>query len=78
MLFRSAEICIVSEAVLSLESVPEGAFTMADVPGIAVVVGLASGEKCQRCWRVLPEVTTIPAHPDLCGRCADAVDHHHG
>ena len=73
-----AEICIVSEAVLSLESVPEGAFTMADVPGIAVVVGLASGEKCQRCWRVLPEVTTIPAHPDLCGRCADAVDHHHG
>jgi isoleucyl-tRNA synthetase len=50
---------------------------MADVPGIAVTVELASGEKCQRCWRVLPEVTTIAAHPDLCGRCADAVDHHH-
>jgi len=72
-----AEICIVSEAVLSLEAAPEGAFTMADVPGIAVTVGLASGEKCQRCWRVLPEVTTIAAHPDLCGRCADAVDHIH-
>ena len=73
-----AEICIVSDARFSLAPAPDGAFAMADVPGIAVTVGLASGEKCQRCWRVLPEVTTIPAHPDLCGRCADAVDHHHG
>jgi len=73
-----AEICIVSEAGLSREPAPEGAFAMAEVPGVAVTVGLASGEKCQRCWRVLPEVTTIAAHPDLCGRCADAVDHHHG
>ena len=72
-----AEICIVSDARLSLDAAPEGAFAMADVPGVAVTVGLAGGEKCQRCWRVLPEVTTIPAHPDLCGRCADAVDHHH-
>ncbi|GGF15968.1 isoleucine--tRNA ligase [Aliidongia dinghuensis] len=72
-----AEICIVSEATLSLAPVPDGAFTMADVPGIAVTVGLAPGEKCQRCWRVLPEVTTVAAHPDLCHRCADAVDHHH-
>jgi isoleucyl-tRNA synthetase len=72
-----AEICIVSEARLSLAAAPADAFTMADVPGIAVTVGLASGEKCQRCWRVLPEVTTIAAHPDLCHRCADAVDHHH-
>ena len=73
-----AEICIVSEASLDLGAAPADAFAMADVPGIAVTVGPASGEKCQRCWRVLPEVTTIPAHPDLCGRCADAVDHHHG
>ncbi|HEV2676474.1 MAG TPA: class I tRNA ligase family protein, partial [Aliidongia sp.] len=72
-----AEICIVSDARFSLEAAPDGAFAMADAPGIAVTVELASGEKCQRCWRVLPEVTTIPAHPDLCGRCADAVDHHH-
>jgi len=72
-----AEICIVSAAQLSLAAAPDGAFAMADVPGIAVTVALASGEKCQRCWRVLPEVTTIAAHPDLCGRCADAVDHHH-
>jgi isoleucyl-tRNA synthetase len=34
----------------------------------------ASGDKCVRCWRVLPEVGSNPAHPSLCLRCADAVD----
>ena len=34
----------------------------------------APGTKCVRCWRVLPEVGTVAAHPSLCLRCADAVD----
>ena len=38
------------------------------------VVRPAEGEKCARCWKVLPEVGTHAAHPGLCGRCADAVD----
>jgi isoleucyl-tRNA synthetase len=71
-----AEICIVSEATLSAGAAPAGAFSMPEVPDVAVTVALASGEKCQRCWKVLPEVTTIADHPDLCVRCADAVDHH--
>jgi isoleucyl-tRNA synthetase len=69
-----AEICITSAATLTTAPPPAGAFTLADVPGVAVVVALAPGEKCQRCWRILPEVGALPAHPDLCGRCADAVD----
>jgi isoleucyl-tRNA synthetase len=68
------EICITSSATVSAASAPEGAFTLPDVPGVAVTVALAPGEKCQRCWRVLPEVGTIAAHPDLCERCADAVE----
>jgi isoleucyl-tRNA synthetase len=39
-----------------------------------VVVKKADGEKCARCWRVLAEVGSVPAHPTLCLRCADAVD----
>ena len=31
-------------------------------------------EKCQRCWKVLPDVGTHDV-PGVCGRCADAVDH---
>ncbi len=38
------------------------------------IVKLAPGTKCARCWRVLPEVGTDPAHPALCLRCADAVE----
>ncbi|HTH99207.1 MAG TPA: class I tRNA ligase family protein, partial [Stellaceae bacterium] len=73
-----AEISIVSDARTSLDPAPDGAFTLPDAPGLAVVVGLAEGEKCQRCWRVLPEVSQAPAEtPELCRRCTDAVAHHH-
>jgi isoleucyl-tRNA synthetase len=34
----------------------------------------ASGDKCARCWRVLPEVGSSATHPSLCLRCTDAVD----
>ena len=50
---------------------PAGAFALADVPGVAVVPRPASGEKCQRCWQVLPEVSAASGH--LCRRCGDAV-----
>jgi isoleucyl-tRNA synthetase len=38
-----------------------------------VMPTLAEGDKCERCWRVLPEVGSDPEHPSLCLRCADAV-----
>ncbi|HXT80137.1 MAG TPA: class I tRNA ligase family protein, partial [Acetobacteraceae bacterium] len=38
------------------------------------MIASAPGEKCVRCWRVLQEVGTVPAHPLLCLRCADAVE----
>ncbi|HXE16581.1 MAG TPA: isoleucine--tRNA ligase [Stellaceae bacterium] len=69
-----AEFCIVSDAALSAAPPPANAFTLPDVPGIGVVVSAAPGEKCQRCWRVLSEVGHVHDHPDLCGRCADAVE----
>jgi len=70
-----AELCITSEGTASFGAPPAGAFTLAEVPEVGVVIEAASGEKCQRCWRIQPEVGTIAAHPDLCARCADAIDH---
>ncbi len=69
-----AEISITSTAgVAESESkdVPDGAFTLPDVPGVAVTVAMAEGEKCARCWRVLPEVAE--SDHELCRRCTDAV-----
>jgi isoleucyl-tRNA synthetase len=34
----------------------------------------AQGQKCERCWKVLPEVGSNAKHPTLCRRCCDAVD----
>jgi isoleucyl-tRNA synthetase len=34
----------------------------------------ACGDKCDRCWRVLPEVGSQAKHPTLCLRCSDAVE----
>ncbi len=67
-----AELAITSAATLKLEAPPPGAFTLDDLPEVGVLVAPAEGEKCERCWRVLPEVGR--AGPEgLCGRCADAL-----
>jgi isoleucyl-tRNA synthetase len=67
-----AEVCITSGVTLVEGPGPTAAFRLTDVPGVAVVPGLAAGEKCQRCWQVLPEVGKAKHHADLCHRC-DAV-----
>ncbi|HEY0525002.1 MAG TPA: isoleucine--tRNA ligase [Stellaceae bacterium] len=72
-----AELCIASSGIVGTGPAPEGAFTLPDVPDAAAVIGPAAGEKCQRCWRVLPEVGSVPAHPDLCRRCSAAVEREH-
>ncbi|MGA1066955.1 MAG: zinc finger domain-containing protein [Alphaproteobacteria bacterium] len=41
---------------------------------MAVEPTRTTDEKCDRCWRHLPNVGSNPEHPDLCGRCADAVN----
>ena len=68
-----AEVAITSDARLIHGAVPEGAFTLDDVPGIGVVSGPANGAKCQRCWRILPEVGERADAPGICSRCANAV-----
>jgi isoleucyl-tRNA synthetase len=70
-----AELCITSEGTVAFSAPPAGAFTLPDVSGVGAVIELAAGEKCQRCWRVLPEVGAPDGHAELCRRCADAVAH---
>lgn len=68
-----ADVCITSNITLVEGAPSEGDFVFEDVPDVGVVVNLAEGNKCARCWKVLPDVGTH-AHPDVCGRCADAVE----
>jgi isoleucyl-tRNA synthetase len=57
-----AEVLIVSHAAVATRDTA------------TVTTGLAPGEKCARCWRVLPEVGSDHTHRLLCLRCADAVE----
>ncbi|MEE8500095.1 MAG: class I tRNA ligase family protein, partial [Kiloniellales bacterium] len=70
-----AEIAITSDLTVIAQEPPAGTFTIEEVAGVGVSAGLAEGEKCQRCWRVLTDVGNHDEAPDVCGRCADALRH---
>tara|TARA_A100001037_G_scaffold306211_1_gene349950 strand:- start:1202 stop:3550 length:2349 start_codon:yes stop_codon:yes gene_type:complete len=71
-----AEIAITSGGTLIEGPAPAGAFSLPDVDAIAVEPGLAEGERCSRCWQVLRDVGSHE-YPDVCGRCAAAIDGRH-
>ena len=68
-----AELCITSAGTVLCGPVPEDAFILPDVAEVGVRVTAAPGNRCERCWRVLPEVGQVADHPELCRRCAAAV-----
>jgi isoleucyl-tRNA synthetase len=39
-----------------------------------IEVGLADGAKCERCWRVVPDVGADDRWQTVCSRCAEALD----
>jgi isoleucyl-tRNA synthetase len=67
------DVCITSAIAITASAPPEGAYTVPDVANIGVKVELASGDKCLRCWKVLPEVGKHK-HAMVCERCSDAID----
>ncbi|HMS45725.1 MAG TPA: zinc finger domain-containing protein, partial [Alphaproteobacteria bacterium] len=71
-----AEIMITSAADIIFDIPPAEAFRLPDVAQVAVVVQLANGQKCERCWQILPEVGSITENPTLCTRCHDVVQNH--
>ena len=69
-----AELCIVSAGTARAAAPPAGAFTLPEIADIGVVVVPLAGARCERCWRVLPEVGHVSGHDDLCQRCAEVLD----
>jgi isoleucyl-tRNA synthetase len=67
------ELAITSQSAISAGEGPEGAFRLPDVKDVAAAFARADGSRCDRCWRVLPEVGANAESPDLCRRCDDAL-----
>ena len=57
---------------VSTDPSPAEAFRLPEVDGVGVVFEMAEGEKCQRCWKILPDVGTH-AHAGVCHRCDEAL-----
>ncbi|MBV1902559.1 MAG: isoleucine--tRNA ligase [Marinosulfonomonas sp.] len=66
------DMCITSAITISTGAAPAGAFTLDDTVGVAVVFAKPEGQKCQRCWKILPDVGNH-GHEGVCGRCDDAL-----
>ena len=60
-------VLITSQVIVNAFDAAQG--EASDLEGLNVKVSAADGEKCVRCWHVLPDVNTHSAHPGLCGRC---------
>ena len=67
-----ADVCITSDVQLTNDPSPAEAYRLPEIEGVSVVFEKAEGEKCQRCWKILPDVGTH-AHPGTCGRCNSAL-----
>jgi isoleucyl-tRNA synthetase len=69
-----AEVCITSDISIETERPPpEGAFRLAEVADVAVVVERAKGIKCARSWRYFDPATASPDFPDVSPRDAEAL-----
>ncbi len=66
------DLCITSGIAVSTDAAPDDAFKMDDIADVAVVFAKADGEKCQRCWKILPDVGKH-SHAGVCGRCEGAL-----
>jgi isoleucyl-tRNA synthetase len=67
-----ADVCITSDVQLTNDPSPAEAYRLPEIEGVSVVFEKAEGEKCQRCWKILPDVGTH-THPGTCGRCNSAL-----
>ena len=68
-----AEVAITSQASWTNERGPDDAFRLEEVASVSVVPGRAVGNKCARSWKILPDVGSDPAFPELTPRDAEAV-----
>ncbi|TMJ34626.1 MAG: isoleucine--tRNA ligase, partial [Alphaproteobacteria bacterium] len=68
-----AEVSITSAATLVEGEGPPEAFRLDGVADVAVEVRLAQGKKCARSWKILENVGSDPAYPDVSARDARAL-----
>ncbi|WP_299082459.1 isoleucine--tRNA ligase [uncultured Ruegeria sp.] len=70
--FDVDDMCITSGLTVTGDPAPAEAFRVPEIEGVGVVFEKAEGAKCQRCWKILPDVGRH-THDGVCGRCDEAL-----
>ncbi len=70
--FDANDLCITSGLTVTGDPAPAEAFRVPEIEGVCVVFEKAEGQKCQRCWKILPDVGRH-THPGVCSRCDEAL-----
>ena len=68
------EFFIVSKIDLKdVAEAPADAFQGEDVENLKITVEPATGDKCERCWRISEDLGTDPEFADACPRCTEVL-----
>ena len=67
-----ADLCITSSIEIDTGVAPEATFSLEDTAGVSVSFAKAVGRKCNRCWKISPDVGSH-SHPEVCSRCNSAL-----
>jgi isoleucyl-tRNA synthetase len=57
-----------------VRSVADRPFDALGVENVWVRAVPVTDAKCVRCWQRRPDIGTVAAHPELCGRCVTNLD----
>ncbi|WP_113952294.1 isoleucine--tRNA ligase [Arenicella xantha] len=67
-------ILITSAATLApFDDAPSDA-VQSEISDLKLKVSVLEDQKCVRCWHRRPDVGSISAHPELCGRCVENIE----
>ncbi|MBI9078356.1 MAG: isoleucine--tRNA ligase [Pseudodesulfovibrio sp.] len=68
------EFFIVSKLTLEdIANAPADAFQSDEVENLKISVEPATGDKCERCWRISEDLGTDAQFPDACPRCTEVL-----
>ena len=66
-------VFIVSKVDILAEEGLEDAYQVTKIPGLAIRIDPAPGEKCERCWIHDPSVGSDAIHKTVCSRCVEVL-----
>lgn len=77
--FINSNVNLISESTGKAQEVKKldkesGQLDVTTYNDLDIIVEPAQGEKCVRCWHIREDIGINPAHPEICGRCAENVE----